>query len=163
MMNANTQFNLLFALKVWYCLNSVWKRRLDVFAQVTSQPAHDVKGASPEGSLKVLTSGTYKGPSKDSQGTNTKTDDVMKKLFFRSNSPSITYLFLFSTGRTNIQVLNGDVRGTSTGPSCGTSWRQNDGTFLWRPWDGGHTCFLNSTHKHIKLTSTGYSRLYSEW
>ena len=116
MMNVNTQFNLLFALKVWYCLNSVWKRRLDVFAQVTSQPAHDVKGASPEGSLKVLTSGIYKGPSKDSQGTNTKTDDVMKKLFFRSNSPSITYLFLFSTGRTNIQVLNGAVHGTSTGP-----------------------------------------------
>ena len=23
--------------------------------------------------------------------------------------------------------------------------------------------FLSSTHKHIKLTLTGYSRLYSEW
>ena len=23
--------------------------------------------------------------------------------------------------------------------------------------------FLNLTHKHIKLTLTGYSRLYSEW
>ena len=24
--------------------------------------------------------------------------------------------------------------------------------------DVGQTCFLNSTHKHIKLTLTGYSR-----
>ena len=28
--------------------------------------------------------------------------------------------------------------------------------------DFGHTCFLNSTRKHIKLTLTGYSRLYRE-
>ena len=27
----------------------------------------------------------------------------------------------------------------------------------------GHTCFLNSTHKYIKLTLTGYSRLYNEF
>ena len=32
-----------------------------------------------EGPLKVPTSGTYRGPSGDSQGTNTKTDDLMKK------------------------------------------------------------------------------------
>ena len=32
-----------------------------------------------EGPLKVPTSGTYKGPSGDSQRTNTKTDDLMKK------------------------------------------------------------------------------------
>ena len=36
-------------------------------------------------------------------GINTKIDDFMKKLFFKSNSPCITYLFLFFTGRTNIQ------------------------------------------------------------
>ena len=29
--------------------------------------------------------------------------------------------------------------------------------------DVGHICFLNSTQKHIKLTVTGYSRLYSEF
>ena len=29
--------------------------------------------------------------------------------------------------------------------------------------DVGHTCFLNSTNKHIKLTLTGYSRIYNEW
>ena len=71
-----------------------------------TQPAHDVPGTYPEGLLKVLTSGTYKGPSGNSQGTNTKIDNFMKKLFFRSNSPGITHLFLFlhiytwtSTGR----------------------------------------------------------------
>ena len=29
-------------------------------------------------------------------------------------------------------------------------------------WDVGHTYFSNSTHKRIKLTLTGYSRLYSD-
>ena len=48
----------------------------------------------------------------DLQGTNTKTDVLMKKLFFRSNSPCITCLFLFFTGRTNIQKF---LTGTSTG------------------------------------------------
>ena len=43
-------------------------------------------------------------------------------------------------------------------PSCGTSRGQNDGTS-----DVGQTCFLNSTHKHIKLNWTGYSSLYSGW
>ena len=47
-------------------------------------PAH-VTGTSPEGPLKVLTSETYKEPSGNSQGTNTKTDDFMKKMFFRCN------------------------------------------------------------------------------
>ena len=69
------------------------------------QPAHGILWTSPEGPLKVLVSGTYKWPSGDSQGTNTKIDDFIKKLFFRSNSPCITYLFLFFTGRTNIQMF----------------------------------------------------------
>ena len=68
-----------------------------------AQPAHDVPRTSPEGLLKVLTSGFYKGPSGDSQGTNTKIDDFMRKLFFRSNSPYLTCLFLFFKRRTNIQ------------------------------------------------------------
>ena len=46
------------------------------------QPARDVPGTSREGPLKVLTSGTSRGPSGDSQGTNTKIDDLMKELFF---------------------------------------------------------------------------------
>ena len=68
-----------------------------------TQPAHDVPGTSLERLLKVQTSGTYKEPSGDSLGANTKIDDSMKKLFFRRYSPCIIYLFLFFTGRTNIQ------------------------------------------------------------
>ena len=68
-----------------------------------TQLAHDVPGKSPEGLLMVLRSGTYKSPSEDSEGTNTKIDDFMKKLFFRNNSPCITYLLLYFTGRTTIQ------------------------------------------------------------
>ena len=65
-----------------------------------NQPAHEVPGTSLEGPQKILTSRTYKGPSGDSQETNTKIDVLMKKLFLRSG---ITYLFLFFTGTTNIQ------------------------------------------------------------
>ena len=39
---------------------------------VITQPAQYNLGMSTEGPLKVLTSGTYRGFSKDSQGTNTK-------------------------------------------------------------------------------------------
>ena len=82
------------------------------YISVISQPAHDVPGTSPEGPLKVLTSGTSRGPSGDSQGTNTKIDDLMKKLFFRCNSPCFTHLFLIFTEKTNIQKF---LMGTSTG------------------------------------------------
>ena len=68
-----------------------------------TQPAHVIPRTSPEGPLKVLTPGTYRGPSRDSLRTNTNIDDFMKKLFFRSNSPCNTYLFLLFTRRTNIQ------------------------------------------------------------
>ena len=70
--------------------------------RATSQPKHDVLGTSPEGPLKVLMSGIYREPSGGSQGTNTKIDDLMKKLFFRGNSACVTHLFLFFTGRTSI-------------------------------------------------------------
>ena len=73
--------------------------------KVLPQLARDVPGTSPEGPLKVLTSGTSRGPSGDSQGTNTEIDDLMKKLFFRCNSPCFTHLFLFFTGKTNIQKV----------------------------------------------------------
>ena len=79
----------------------------------STQPAHDVLGMSPEGPLKVLTSGTYDGPSGDSQWTNIKIDDFMKKLFFRSNTPCIIYLFLFFYRKKKYsKVLNGDIHGT---------------------------------------------------
>ena len=71
--------------------------------QKTTQLARDVPGTSPEGYLKVLTSGISRGPSGDSQGTNTKINDLMKKLFFRCNSLCFRHLSLFFTGKTNIQ------------------------------------------------------------
>ena len=57
---------------------------------VTTRPAHGVPGTFSEGPLKILTFGTYRGPSGDPQGTDTETDNLMKKLLFRSNSPCIT-------------------------------------------------------------------------
>ena len=53
--------------------------------------------------LKVVTSENYRGSSGDPQGTKTKNENLVKKLFFRSNSSCITYLFLFFIGITNIQ------------------------------------------------------------
>ena len=55
---------------------------------------------------------TYRGPSGYSQGINTKVYDLMIKLYLRSNSPCITYLFLFFTGRTSTQNIQ---MGTSMG------------------------------------------------
>ena len=68
-----------------------------------TQQAHDVPETAPEDPLKDLTSGTARRPTGDSQGTNTKIDDFMKKKIFRSNSPCIAYLFLLFTRRKNIQ------------------------------------------------------------
>ena len=50
----------------------------------------------------------------------------------------------------------------STGSSFETSLEPNDGMFWERLRDVGHTCFLNSTQKYIKLTLTVYPRFYSE-
>ena len=88
----------------------------------------DVPETSSEDFLKFLTSRTCRGPSGDSQRTNTKVDNFMKKLIFRSNSPCIKYLFLFSYRKNKyLKVLNGDVHGASTGPSCETTLGTNDG------------------------------------
>ena len=112
-------------------------RSKEITKKVYNQSARDVPRTSPEGPLKVLTSGTSRRLSGDSQGTNTKIDDLMKKMFFRCNSPCFTHLFLIFTEKTNIQKFlietsmgrlrdpvarrpgdqmmgrSGDVRGTS--------------------------------------------------
>ena len=66
-----------------------------------TQKAHDVPRTSPEGLLKVLTSGTSRGVLGDQQKK--KNDNLMKKVFFRYNSSYFTHLLLFFTGKTNMQ------------------------------------------------------------
>ena len=128
-----------------------------------SQPARDVPEASPEGPLKVATSGTSRRPSADSQRTNKKNDNLMKKVLFRCKGYCFTHLLLFFTGKANMQSSKWGRPQESTGPSCGTSQGPDNGTFQRRPQDVSYTCFLNSTQKHILVTLTGYSRFYSEF
>ena len=73
-----------------------------------------------------------------------------------------TFIAIFHWKNKYSKALNADVHGTSTGRSCVTSRGSNDATFWGYPREFGHIYFLNPTLKHIKLTLTGYSRLYSE-
>ena len=73
--------------------------------------------------------------------SNTKIDDIMKKLFLRSNNPCITYLFLFFTGRTNIQKLG-----------TGTFTERLRDPVAGRPWDQMMGCskdFRGTSVKHV--------------
>ena len=93
----------------------------------------------------------------------------MKKGIFRCNSPCFTHLLLFLLEKQTFKSSKlgrpwdtWDVHGTLTEPICGMCQGPNGGTFWEHPQDVGHTCFLNSAQKDIKLTLTGYSRLYNE-
>ena len=87
-----------------------------------TQPAHDVPGTFPESLLKVLTSGTYRGPSGDSQGTNTKIDDFMKKLFFRSIRVLVLHIcFCFLQEE---QIFKSSKRGRLRDSVAGRPWNQ---------------------------------------
>ena len=87
-----------------------------------TQPAHDVQGTSPESLLKVLTSGTYRGPSGDSQGTNTKTDDFMKKLFFRKIRVLVLHIYFCFLKEE--QIFKSSKRGRLRDPVAGCPWDQ---------------------------------------
>ena len=96
----------------WKCWCSIWStgkfindRKILYLTRYTEEPAadcvlgfiqsaHGVLWTFPEGSLKVLTSVTYRGPSGYPQGTNKKTDDLRKKLFFR-NIPLLDIYYCF--------------------------------------------------------------------
>ena len=77
-----------------------------------------------------------------------KIDDLMSNLFFRCNNP------VFYRKNKYSKVLNGDVCGTSTEPSCATSQGTNYGTLWGRSRDVRRSCFINSTRKHINLTKS---------
>ena len=142
---------------------NLWKffTRLGMLAQPPTQSVHDVLGTSPVSHLNVLTSGTYRGLS----GDQSKNWWFNKKWSFRSNSLCITYLFLFLHEEQN------DIQKFDTGTSTGRLWDQVAG----RSGDQIMGCsrhvrgtlvkyvFFKSTHKHIKLTLAGFSRLYNEW
>ena len=127
----------------------------------STQLTHDVLGTSPEGPLKVLTSGTYRGPFRGISEDSSKFDDFIEKLLFRSNSPCITYLFLFFTEEKMFKRSKRgrpwDVYRTQLRDVHGTKWWDVLGTSMGRR---SKICFLDSTHKHIKLNLTGYSRHY---
>ena len=65
----------------------------------------------------------------------------MKKVFFRCNILVLHIYYCFLLEKQIFKIVNGDVHGTSTGPSSGTSSGPNDGTFWGRPQDVGHICF----------------------
>ena len=114
-----------------------------------TQPAHYVPGTFPEGSLKVLTLGTYRRPLGNSQGTNTKTDELMKKLFFKSNSPCIKYVILFSTGKKIFKNYKKerprDFYRTQLRVVPKTKWLEALGTFA-RRWSNMVFKFKSQTH-----------------
>ena len=106
---------------------------------VITQLVQGNTGTSPEDPLKVLKFGTYRGPSRESQGANTKIYGLwfIDKIVFQKQY-SLYYIFIsFFAGKTN----SGDVREAYTRSSCGMSRRPNNGTFKGRPRDVGQNIF----------------------
>ena len=81
---------------------------------ILTQPARDLTETS-----RLETPG-------DLQGTNTEIDDLMKRVFFRCNSPCFTHPSLFFTGKTNIQKFwigtSTSVYRTRVQDVLGTKW-----------------------------------------
>ena len=142
---------------ITYVMNlSIWA--------TTTQLAHDGLETFLEGPQKILPSGTYREPSGNSQGTNKKNYDFNEKNYFLVAIVLRIVLHIYSCFLHEEKIFRSYKRGLPQhlrGPIAGLPG-PNDGTFLKGSQDVGHTCFLNSTHKHIKFTLAGYSRLYSE-
>ena len=117
---------------------------LDIVHTVITQLTQDYMGTSNEDPLRVLTSSTYRGASRDSQGTNTKIYGLLfiDKIVFQKQQ-SLYYMFISVFYRKNkySNVLNRDVRETSTRSSFVTSRGPNNGTFQGLPRDAGQNIF----------------------
>ena len=94
--------------------------------QPSTKPARDVLGMSPEGPLKVLMPRTSRGPSMNSQGTNTKINDLMKKIFLDA---MVLVLHICSCFLLEKQIFKRsklgcpwDVYGTQLRDVPGTKW-----------------------------------------
>ena len=82
---------------------NITEKKNKTLKEKTVEPNEElIASTEPVSPLKFLTSWTYKRPSGDYQGTDTKIDELMTKLFFRNNSNYITDLLLFFTRRINI-------------------------------------------------------------
>ena len=93
-------------------------------------------GTSFEVCLKVLTSGTYMGPSRDSQGTNTEIDDIIKNYFLDAIVPVLHIYFCFLQ---KAQIFKSfkwkrpqDVSENQLREVPGTKWWHVLGTTTWR-------------------------------
>ena len=120
----------------WYTFES---KRLSRKHPTGTHRPRDVPWRSPKGPNVRDLPWTFRGLSEDQY----KNWWFMRKLFFKGNILSITYLFLLYT-----EVLNGDVHDTSTELSSGTSMGTNNET---------SRDVLETSVKHvfqIKLTST---------
>ena len=119
------------------------------FVTLTSNPANT---QHPEDiPLKVLTFITCRRPSGNSQWTNIKIDDLMKKIFLEA---IVLVLHIYSCFLQEEQTFKSSKQGHLWDPVAGCPGDQLMGCSR----DTSHTCFLNSTCKHIKLTLTGYSQ-----
>ena len=78
----------------------------------STRRSRDVLWRFPKGPKVKPTQETTRDPQGPLRRPIQKLMILWKKMFLRSNSPCITYLFLFFTGRTNIQKF---WTGTSTG------------------------------------------------
>ena len=94
--------------------------------EIITQPERNVRGTSPEGPLKVLTSGASRGPSGDSQGTNKNIDNLMKNVFLNAIvlALHICYCFLLEKQlfKSSKWGRPRDVYGTQLRDVPGTRW-----------------------------------------
>ena len=130
---------------------------LDQLKKLLTQLVRYVPGTSREGIRKVITSGTFKGLSEDTYGTNKKLMIWWKKCLLNAIVFVLHIYYCFwlekQISKSSKWGRPRDIYRAQLREVLGT----NDWTFWGGPRDIGHICFLNSTEKHIKLTLTGYS------
>ena len=114
---------------------------------ISSQLASNVPWRSSKGPNIRDLQGTFRGLLVN-QHENWWFNEKMKKVFLDAIVFVLHIYYCFYWKNKYSKVLNWDVHGTLTGPSCGMSRGPNDGTSWERPQGVGHTCFLNSTQKH---------------
>ena len=129
---------------------------------IIAQPAHDVPRTFPEGLLKVLTSGTSRNLQRTLRRPTQKVLIKWKKGFI---DEIVLYFHIYYCVLLEKEIFKSS-KWERPREVYGTYLRDVPRAKLWNAL-GTSTrvrsyMFWNSTQKHIKLTLTGYSRLYSE-